>query len=270
MKSNLGLNLVFILLFAFTTMQAQEIFGKKIVEGKVLSASNEDVSGVHVFNQSTIKATITAQDGFFTIAAVKGDTLIFTAVQLKRKEIVVSEAMLNASIIYVNVEPSLEELDEVVVRPYNLSGYLGNDIDELKTGPVVTASTLGLPGANVKRMMQSERLLAEAAMPKFNVAMLVSLPVNPLINAITGRTKMLKERVARDKKYNLTQRITAMFEDPMYQKQLKLQPEQMDDFMYFCEVDTRFDSVAKTNDQLKIWRFLKLKSVEYNASNTEE
>ncbi len=50
-----------------------------------------------------------------------------------------------SSTAYTTFEEFVNELDEVVVRPYNLSGDLNRDMQQMKTDPVVTASTLGLP-----------------------------------------------------------------------------------------------------------------------------
>lgn len=50
------------------------------------------------------------------------DTLVFSAVQFKRKEIVVTEEVLNTRLLFVPLQDVLTELQEVVVMPYNLTG----------------------------------------------------------------------------------------------------------------------------------------------------
>ncbi len=246
-------------------MGAQNFFSHEL-EGKVLS-KDKDVADVHVMNITTGRATITDVEGYFKIAVRRNDTLIFSAVQYKKKLLVLSQDMMNSKIIYVHLEEFMNQLDEVVVRPFNLSGDLTKDMGNLQTEQVVTASTLGLPNAYVKPLTQSERLLKEAAMPKFNIGMLFSLPFNPIINEITGRTKMLKKRVAVDRKYVRTQRVTAFYADSLYITDLKIPKLRIDDFMYFCEVDSNFNAIVNTNDQFKIWEFLRKKSLIYRENN---
>jgi len=247
------------------TLCGQSLFNSKL-EGRI-SSTTKDVEGVHVRNISQKKAVITDAKGFFSITAKVNDTIVFSAIQFKKKEIVLSNEMLDATSLIVHMEEAMNKLDEVVVTPYNLSGELGKDLKTLEIDPVVSASTLGLPNAGKKKLIQSERLLREAAMPKFNMAMLTAIPFNPLINAITGRTKMLKERVARDKKYLMSQEVQKTFTDSTFLKTLKIPKDKMDDFMYFCEVDSTFETTVKSKDQLKIWEFLRKKSEVYRSNN---
>ena len=137
----------FILLFCvFWGANAQEFSTK--LEGQVYS-TDADVAATHVSNISSNKGTIADAEGFFTISVQLNDTLVFSAVQYKRKEVVVNLEVLKSKFLRVALEASLTELDEVVVTPYNLSGDLNRDVGTIEVGNIVTASTLGLPNANV-------------------------------------------------------------------------------------------------------------------------
>ncbi len=225
---------------------------------------------MHVMNTTAGSATISDEDGWFALEASLGDTLLFSAVQYQRKRLVLSASVLESRFVYVNLEEFVNELDEVVVRPYNLSGDLVRDMQQMKTGPVVTASTLGLPNADVKPMIQSERLLKEASMGPFHLGMITALPFNPLINMITGRTKMLKKRVARDRKYLLTQEVRHYYPDSIFVQRMGIPADRIDDFMYYCEVDERFDSIVSSEDQIAILNLLLLKSKAYRENNQLE
>ncbi len=255
-------------LFVCVMVNSQTFFSHSL-EGKVVSET-KDVADVHVLNITTKKATITNAYGYFSIPIKLNDTILFSAVQFKKKQLVVTASILKSKIVYVTLEEVLNVLDEVVVTPYNLSGDIGTDVENLEIQPIVTASTLGLPNANVKPLMQSERLLREASIGPFSVGMLTSIPFNPLINAISGRTKMLKKRVARDKKYIQTERVRKFYADSLYVTSLRIPEVKIDDFMYFCEVDIAFEMMANTNDRIQIWGFLRKKSVLYRENNDLE
>ena len=201
-KSNFALlNLKFLSTLIFLNLiLASSSIHSQTIEGRVLNVE-EDVANVHLLNLTTNKVTITSADGYFTISAKLNDTIRFSAVQFTRKELVVNQAMLDGFIV-VKLSTSLTELEEVVVWPYMLSGDLLKDMDAIEIEAIITASTLDLPNANVKERIQSERLLYTARTWDFKV---ISIKLDPLINAISGRTKMLKKRVARDlkeSKYN--------------------------------------------------------------------
>ena len=144
---------------------------------------------------------------------------------------------------------------------------MNQDLDGLQLEKDVSAEALGLPNAHQKIPTQSERKLQQATYGKFNVAMILSPPLDPIINAITGRTKMLKNRVKVDKAYARTQRVQDFYVDSLFITTLKIPTANIDDFMYFCEVDEQFQKTVDDGDKLKIWDFLILKSRAYRENN---
>ena len=145
-----------------TAVHAQEI---KTISGKVIVPEKVDVTGITIQNITKKTATITDFNGEFSIKAAINDTLVFSAVQLKKKVLPVTKNVLNSSFIQVPMEGFVNELNEVVVQPYNLSGNLGADAASFEVAPV-TAESLGLPNASKPLPTQSERLLQEASKMK--------------------------------------------------------------------------------------------------------
>lgn len=238
--------------------QGQDYFSEKL-EGRVYS-DDGDVAATHVLNITTDRATITDSDGFFAIPARLNDTLVFSAVQYKRKQIIVTISLLESKLLLIPLEEALTELDEVVVTPYNLSGDMMRDLSNLTIEPVVTTSTLGLPNAYVKPISKAEReLYAATANP--------IMSLDPLINTITGRKKMLKKRVERNKRYARTERVRDFYVDSLYTTELKISKGKIDDFLYFCEVDPDFQSLVDTHNRLAIWAYMRKKSLVYLENN---
>jgi hypothetical protein len=251
----------FLFFFFFSSVLLTAQTGlQKDLEGKVYSADG-DVAATHVLNTTTQRATITDINGFFSIPVHVNDTLVFSAVQFKKKQVVVTLSIYSSTFLSVPLEDALTELDEVVVTPYNLSGDITKDITTLNLEPVVTASTLGLPNAYVKVPTKSERELFEATTGGGIV------PLNPILNAISGRTKMLKQRIKRDDLYERTLRVRDFYADSLYRTELKIPEEKTDDFFYFCEVDSNFQRIVDTHDLFKIWEYLKARSVLYRENN---
>ncbi|MDT7829713.1 carboxypeptidase-like regulatory domain-containing protein [Pricia sp. S334] len=260
LKSPVSLLAAFVICFLFfmASAQGQEVFSDKL-DGRVYS-DDGDVAATHVLNITSQRATITDSNGYFTIPVRLNDTLVFSAVQYKRKELPVTLSVLESKLLLVPLEEARTELDEVVVTPYNLSGDVKRDLARMDIGPVVTASTLGLPNAYVKPISKAERELYAATANPF-------MSLDPLINTITGRKKMLKKRVARNEKYARTERVRQFYVDSLYTTALKIPPDKVDDFLYFCEVDPAFQSLVDTHDRLAIWEFMRKKSLAYLKRN---
>lgn len=248
---------MFLVLISFS-LEAQQLISKKL-DGRVYSKDG-DVAATNVLNITANRGTITDIDGFFSITANLNDTLVFSAVQFQKKEIIITKEILQQPLLNVLLEDALTELDEVVVTPYNLTGDITKDLDRISIDPVVTASTLGLPNAYVKPISKAEReLYAATANP--------IMSFDPLINALTGRTKMLKHRVARNKLYSRTEQVKAFYADSLFRIDLKIPEDKIDDLLYFCEVDSVFQTTVDSQDQLKIWDYIRKKSVVYRNNN---
>lgn len=262
MRSNF---LFLLVLLVFQGALAQETTTKDL-RGRVL-ANGEDVTGVVVRNATSKRATITDAEGNFTIPVKVNDTLVFLALQFKTKTLPITPLIYNTNFVNVPMEPFVNELREVVVQPFDLTGDLSKDAGKLELPQDVSAEALGLPNARQKIPTQSERKLQQATYGRFNVGMILTPPLDPIINAITGRTKMLKKRVAVDKKNAQTQRIQQSIVDSLFIDTLKIPKERIADFMYFCEADPNFDGVVGSGDQLRVWQFMIDKSEVYRKNN---
>lgn len=217
--------------------------------------------GVTIQNSTARRATITDFDGNFSIQVSEGDTLVFSAIQFKRKVLPVSRALMGSPFLQIPMEEFVNELQEVTVKPFGLSGDIEKDLSGLQLDKDVSAEALGLPNAEVKIITQSERKLYEATTGAGIV------PLNPILNAITGRTRMLKNRIKIDRKYERTLKVQRDFADSIFLAEFKIPKTKMDDFMYFCEVDDEFQRLVSERDQLKIWSYLLDRSKLYRKNN---
>ena len=247
--------------FLFVVMgQAQQT---KDIEGRVYSVDG-DVAGTHVMNITTQRATIVDAKGFFSIPARFNDTLVFSAIQYKRKVIPVQLALWESGFLNVYMEAGEIKLAEVMVMPYNLSGDLSRDLDNSEIDPLVTAKTLDLPNANVKVPTQAERRLYTARTWDAHFYVIAAgTKLDPLINYFSGRTKRLNQRIAREAAYARIQNVRSFYVDSLFVHGLHIPKERITAFMDYCEVDPTFDSLVEVNDQLRLWEFMLKKGARY-------
>lgn len=258
-------HIVFLLAFLFFI----RLYGQKSetkLEGRVLSGSN-DVGAVHVSNLTKNRGTITDENGFFEISVSITDTLVFSAVQFKKKALVITQEVLDSPLFLVAMEDMLTELNEVVVMPYNLSGELQRDMGVIAIDQVITASTEGLPNAYVKPTTQSQRLLYTARTWDFQIGFGFKVDTDPLINYFTGRTKRLKKRIAREAQSKWIEEVHGFYPDSIYVQELNVPKGKIGDFIYSCEKDSLFEITLRKGDRLKLWEVLKMKSIEYLKDN---
>lgn len=120
------------LLISVSGIQAQEISRTK-VQGKIHVPKGEDAEGISVYNVSAQKGAITQEDGTFEIAVAENDRIQVFALQYKGFTVVVDKGIVEKKRMNIYLNPSVTHLDEVVVRPSDLSGNIRVDIDKIPT-----------------------------------------------------------------------------------------------------------------------------------------
>ncbi|MBO0341284.1 carboxypeptidase-like regulatory domain-containing protein [Flagellimonas profundi] len=133
-------------LFGFSQVEDNENQEVKDFTATVINAQTEfPLESVHVINLNQVKGTITNPEGKFTIPAAVNDTLYFSYLGFKTQKVRVTNDMFR----FGNTEIALTELayalEEVVVRPYQLTGYLEIDVKNLPINNARQYSISGLP-----------------------------------------------------------------------------------------------------------------------------
>lgn len=99
-----------------------------IINGKVLNASNNVVlENVHVVNLNSVKGTLTNEDGNFMIKATVNDTIYFSYLGFKSIRVRVTNDWMKFGEIKIKMTELSIALEEVVVKPVELTGYIEVD-----------------------------------------------------------------------------------------------------------------------------------------------
>lgn len=234
-----------------------------LLEGEVAHYTTEELESIHIFNSSTSKGTLTNSYGEFKIVVSIGDTLFISALQFKQEIIPVTFTHFVSKKMRIELHYATTELDEIFLKNHNLSGYLKRDVDSIKTKPVVSAVSLGIMDREIRVLTQSERQLKTATYGAGPMSL------DGIINAISGRTKMLKNRVKVDKHNERLENLLEKFPSYYLSEELKIEEDVVYDFLYFCEADPNFLETIK-KDRITILHFLKQKADAYLKLQAEE
>ena len=128
--------LIFIsLLFSFICQSQEQ---EQIVKGKVQSETSKAIlQNVHVLNLTKVKGTITNNEGEFEINAKLNDTLYFSYIGYKPLKVVVTNDLIRFDENTIELTELAFALEEVIIKPYQLTGYLEIDV---KNAPVNTST----------------------------------------------------------------------------------------------------------------------------------
>ncbi|MEH6765627.1 MAG: carboxypeptidase-like regulatory domain-containing protein [Aequorivita antarctica] len=124
--------LLLLFIVASPALFAQDIDRTKI-SGKIHVPQGEDSEGISVYNISSQKGTITNADGSFEIEIAENDRVQITALQYQSFTVIVDKGIVNRKVMNIFLNPSVNQLEEVVVRPYDLSGNINADVKKIPT-----------------------------------------------------------------------------------------------------------------------------------------
>lgn len=192
--------LLFFLLLPCICFSQEMIFRGKVV------AHTDDLKGILVVNLTKETQTQTDSLGRFRIKAEEDDLLIFTAVHLWKVRHLVEKTDFDKENI-IPMEVKAEMLDVVEIVRYNLN-----------------PEDLGIVPKGQKRYTVAQRRLYTAKTEQH---------LGALINAISGRKKMLKQLVKMEREDKRVVALTNAFTEEFFTETLKIQPENVEEFKYF-------------------------------------
>ena len=99
---------LFLLISFYTFSQTNN---QKFLEGFVYNDNSYSIQGVHVLNITSNEATITDSDGNFKIFVNLNDELIFSAIQLKRKKIIIDKEVFYYLSVAIYLEEFVNEIE---------------------------------------------------------------------------------------------------------------------------------------------------------------
>lgn len=241
--------------FLLSFFICNHLYSQRIpLEGTIIAKEEIDLEGINIFNISSNQGTVTDATGKFSISVTLNDTLSVSSIQIQNSTLIIGEEQMSSKKISINLSEKMNELATVTLRRA-LTGYIGTDASIIKTKEPITATSIGLPNADLKKIPKTQRLLSAAS----------SSPVDALYNMISGRTKMLKKQLELIKSTELTLGLLDKFPESYFTDALKIEKFKVYSFLFYCEDDPDYKKVMKGNS-MEIIEFLQRKSVAYKAS----
>lgn len=247
--------LVFFLSFGgFVTAQLQDL------KGRIIAAN--DVEGIHILNRTSVKYAISDQNGDFDIPVKLSDTITVTGLAYKTQNLIITKEILKKDIFKIYLEINIDDLEQVTVGKI-LTGNIDSDIRNTKVKTPINFYDLGIPGYTGKQKTLNERKLASTSSGGGLI------PLVGLINAITGRTKELKENIKLDKKIACVERFKNNYKSMIFETE-KLSDTFQDRFFNFIFDSEKLDSACYSGSAFKTIEFLKAELILYKQSLTSD
>ncbi|GHA30908.1 hypothetical protein GCM10007103_10560 [Salinimicrobium marinum] len=232
------------------SIYAQE---REFITAKVVK-NDSVMENVHVNNVSAKKFSVSNKKGLFFIDARAGDTLVLSHVSTRDFIKFLSEEDFESDLLLIRMEDNANELDEVILNEYSH----------------INVVSVGIVDKKVEILSENERRLRTAGdfKPIHLLGLLGgSLEIDPILNAINGRTKRLKRNIKIEKKENNIALLRNQFSDYM-RKTMELSDEEILQLINFAVEEPNFQIIvdSENEEQLKLFlhdtwfKFQKLRS----------
>lgn len=261
-------NYVLLMLFCFSLAGFSQNSNLRVLQG-VLVCDSLKVERATITNATSNTYSISDDLGFFSIFAKEGDTLVISSVTFDTERVVLKASDFNQLIYTIHLSLNVNQLDEVKVGPYKLSGDLVYDAKRIKVKP---SFQVDLPDLDIKNMeitgvkARVENLAMSNVDRPLNGVDFVKLG-GKLIGLLSGSSSTTTP-IKTVKQYSATEFSTEMkkrFLPEFYEKKLNVQEDEIGLFLEYCfseEINQKL--LLEKENGLALIDFLVEKSIAFH------
>ena len=207
------------------------------LQATVVNAQTDfPLESVHVINLTRVVGTITNPEGKFAITAAANDTLYLSYLGFKPQKVRVTNDMFRFEDTKIALTELAFALEEVVVRPYQLTGYLEIDVKNL---PVNNAYQYSISGLNKSYEAGSK---SPSAVTKVLGAILN--PADLLRNLFGKRPQQMRKLRQMKDDDNIRDLLASKFDRETLTQLLQLEKMDIEDILNNCNYSRSFIQTA--------------------------
>ena len=270
MKSKLLLFLFFIP----SILLAQSVERVEIT-GMITAPVGEDVEYIQLYNVSSQEGTVTDADGNFKLMVAENDRVLVTALQFQSFTVIIDEGVIEQKKVKIYMNPSVNQLDEVIIRPHDLSGNISVDVNRIATVDVdqgfdSTYENLELKSQFLPDLQTS--IQGNYALDAYNngqqqlggnVLGLVGLAVAAIFSN-NKKVKINSVKQIDSRAYGNA--LRDRFPKHYIAETFNIEEKNVEDFLYYVEDSGMEAKLFKPENELLLLDYMLVKSKEYKAN----
>lgn len=251
---------LFLLLCSVTMWSQESIVKPPLIKGTVLNdATNDPLENVNIVNLNSVIGASTDKDGAFEIRAVVNDTLYFSYLGFKSIRVRVTNDWMKFGEIKIKMTELGIALEEVVIRPIQLTGYVEVDA---KTIPIydnyryrISGVGSGYEGGN-----QQPGAVNKVLSAIFN-------PADFLYNVFGKRPKQMRKLRKMKEDDEIRNLLQSKFDRETLMAVLQLERVDIDEILNNCSYSSDF---IRTANDLQILDAISECYEEYRVLNRKK
>lgn len=232
-------------------VQAQ-VQNRQLIRGKVLVTGDASPANISVQNTNTQKGTFTNEDGEFIIAVAPEDRLLFSGVQYQDFTVIVDENVVKNKKLNITLNEGVNELKEVIVKPYDLTGDVEIDVKRLKT------NDLNLPEQTSKNMTETfgYEFTPDKNSKVENDAM-QPYEIKNGLNLVNIFKAVMKSNKGKKRQGKISdEQLRAMYNNHFFKDNLNIDRQNINDFIYYAQDHGMNSKLLREGNELDFIQFL--------------
>lgn len=202
-------------------------------------ATGFPMESVHVLNLNMVEGTTTDKKGNFEIHAQVNDTLYFSYLGYKSLKVAVTQDMIKFGNSKFQITQLAYALEEIILRPYQLTGYLDIDVRNVPINSAGRYRILGLPSAGYEGGNRNPIAISKTFAALFNPADFL----HNLFGKKGVQMQKLKKMRESDELKNL---LASKFDREIITQLLNLDRLDLDEILRNCNYSDAF--IKESND----------------------
>ena len=241
------------------TLLAQDI-ERTLVTGVVSAPKGDDIEGINIYNSTTQKGTVTDKEGEFQLQVGINDRVLVTALQFQSFTIIVDKGVIESETMNIYLNPAVNQLEEVIVRPYDLSGNIVADVNRVKTYTINPTMDLSYEALNFKYNFSADALTkvdGNAAEQAINSeGMKNGLNIKNILKLIfKGKEKQTTEAYVKNS-IQLSTALRQRFSNAYIFETFNISENKADDFLHFVEDSGLTTDLLQSHNELKLLEYM--------------
>ena len=202
-------------------------------------ATGFPMESVHVLNLNMVEGTTTDKKGNFEIHAQVNDTLYFSYLGYKSLKVAVTQDMIKFGNSKFQITQLAYALEEIILRPYQLTGYLDIDVRNVPINSAGRYRIPGLPSAGYEGGNRNPNAISKTFAALFN-------PADFLHNLFGKKGDQMQKLKKMRESEELKNLLASKFDREIITQLLNLDRLDLDEILRNCNYSDAF--IKESND----------------------
>ena len=248
------------ILFTVALAHSQQL-ARVMVDGQIIVPVGDDPGGIVIYNNSSNRGTVTSESGTFDIAVARNDELVIQSLQFAPITVLVDAGIVDSKQINITLRETVNILEEVVVRPYDLTGDIVADVNRVETiDPVpFTGGQIRAEDSAPDQYTAPENIALDDMRWRYGLNF-----VN-IFKAIFD-----KKDKAKDIKVSAESELAQMYSNEFFQKNLHIKKENINAYLDYVAANGLSEEMLEQGNELNLIQFLINKRDAFAAAQDQD